>query len=91
MPTLTRRRDPDAAQETWLIYYGDLHVGTIGIRAGNPVNTDLWFWRCGFSPGSKPGECTSGTTENFARACGLPHSVARVPIETDRGWFPGVA
>jgi hypothetical protein len=24
---LTRRRDPD--YETWLIFYGDLHIGTI--------------------------------------------------------------
>jgi hypothetical protein len=28
MPALTRRRDPDA-RECWLIYYGDVHVGTI--------------------------------------------------------------
>jgi len=26
--SLTRRRDPDA-RECWLIYYGDVHVGTI--------------------------------------------------------------
>jgi hypothetical protein len=29
MPALTRRRDPDAQQETWLIYYGDVQVGTM--------------------------------------------------------------
>jgi hypothetical protein len=28
-PELTRRRDPDAQQETWLIHYGDVRVGTI--------------------------------------------------------------
>ena len=29
MPELTRRRDPDAAQETWLIHYGDVRVDVI--------------------------------------------------------------
>jgi hypothetical protein len=29
---LTRRRDPN--YEAWLIFYGDLHVGTIGVRSG---------------------------------------------------------
>jgi len=28
MLALTRRRDPGARQETWLIYYGYVHVGT---------------------------------------------------------------
>jgi hypothetical protein len=41
------RRDPDAHQETWLIYYGDVRAGTIAIRPGNPTDTDSW-WRCGF-------------------------------------------
>src|SRR4051794_5534710 len=27
MPHLTRRRDRDARQESWLIHYGDVHVG----------------------------------------------------------------
>jgi hypothetical protein len=27
MPALTRRRDPDAQQETWIIHYGDVRVG----------------------------------------------------------------
>ena len=27
MPELTRRRDPEAQQETWLIHYGDVRVG----------------------------------------------------------------
>ena len=34
MPVLTRRRSPDAQQETWLVYYGDVHIGTISERAG---------------------------------------------------------
>jgi hypothetical protein len=30
-PALTRRRDPESREEAWLIFYGDVHVGTIGI------------------------------------------------------------
>jgi hypothetical protein len=40
-------------------------VGTIGIRTGNPWNTPSWEWRCGFYPGSRPGECSSGTAATF--------------------------
>ena len=36
MPALTRRRDPDARQETWRIHYTDVHVGTIAQCVGNP-------------------------------------------------------
>jgi hypothetical protein len=48
MPALIRRRDPDAHQETWLVYYGDVRVGSIAIRSGNPADTDPWGWSCGF-------------------------------------------
>jgi hypothetical protein len=41
MPALTRRLDPDVRQECWLVYYGDVHVGAITKRTGNPHNTDL--------------------------------------------------
>jgi hypothetical protein len=68
MPALTRRRDPDARQESWLVYYGDVHVGSIGLRSGNPSDTDQWQWRCGFYPGSEPGDCTSGTAATFGQA-----------------------
>jgi hypothetical protein len=40
MPTLTRRRSHNPHQVTWHIYYGDVHVGTIGERAGVPVDVD---------------------------------------------------
>jgi hypothetical protein len=33
MPGLTRRRSPDAGEECWHVYYGDVHAGTIAIRA----------------------------------------------------------
>ena len=29
MPALTRRRDPEARQETWLVYYGDVQSESI--------------------------------------------------------------
>jgi hypothetical protein len=68
MPTLTRRRNPDAPQATWLVYYGDVRVGSIAMRSGNPADTDPWGWRCGFYPGSYPKECTSGTAATFDQA-----------------------
>jgi hypothetical protein len=67
MPTLTHRRDRHASQ-FWLIYYDDLHVGTIEHRSGNPTTTDPWSWHCGFYPGSNPGEGTSGTAASFWEA-----------------------
>ena len=68
MPALSRRSDPDALQEAWLIYFGDVHVGAVGLRNGNQAGTDAWFWRCGFYPGSNPGECKSGTAATFDHA-----------------------
>jgi hypothetical protein len=65
---LTRRRDPDVAQETWRIHYGDVHVGTIAQCVGNPGAAPKWQWRCGFYPGSRPGECSSGTAATFDQA-----------------------
>src|ERR1700682_3599501 len=52
MPALTRRRSTDAREECWHIYYGDVRVGTIAVRSGNPHDTDPWQWSCGFYPGS---------------------------------------
>jgi hypothetical protein len=51
MPTLTRRRVPEAANEAWRVFYGDVPVGTISIRAGVPVDANQWGWKCGFYPG----------------------------------------
>jgi hypothetical protein len=68
MPELTRRRSNDSREECWRIFYGDVHVGTIAIRSGNPTDTDSWSWRCGFYPGSEPGDCTSGTAATFDQA-----------------------
>src|SRR5579864_8139235 len=68
MPDLTRSRDPKSSTESWRIYYGDVQAGTIAKRSGNPSGGDRWQWRCGFYPGSRPGECTCGTAANFDQA-----------------------
>jgi hypothetical protein len=68
MPALTRRRSPDAREECWHIYYGDVHAGTIAIRTGVPHDEDPWGWSCGFYPGSHPGECTNGSAPTFDQA-----------------------
>ena len=62
MPALTRRCDPHVPQECWR-YYDDVVVGTIA-RCAAP----RWQRRCGFYPGSRPGECTSGTAAHFDEA-----------------------
>jgi hypothetical protein len=67
-PTLSRRLCRDRDQETWHIRYAGVHVGTIAERIGNPVGTDAWSWNCGFYPGSKPGDCTTGTAASFVTA-----------------------
>jgi hypothetical protein len=68
MPRLTRRRSDNPHQETWHVYYGDVRVGTIGERAGVPVDADQWEWRCGFHPGCEPGEYRHGTAPDFFTA-----------------------
>jgi hypothetical protein len=68
MPALTRRRSPDAPKECWHVYYGDVHAGTIAIRAGVPHDEDPWGWSCGFYPGCEPGEHTYGSAETFDQA-----------------------
>jgi hypothetical protein len=68
MPELTRRRSTDAREECWHVYYGDVLAGTIAIRSGNPHDEDPWEWRCGFYPGSHPGEHQDGTAASFDEA-----------------------
>jgi hypothetical protein len=36
MRELTRRRSPDARDECWPVFYGDVRVGTIPRRVGIP-------------------------------------------------------
>jgi hypothetical protein len=68
MPELTRRRSADHRHNCWHIYYGDVHVGTIAERVGNPHDTDPWEWSCGFYPGSHPREHQSDTAATFEQA-----------------------
>ncbi len=68
MPELTRRRSPDSPEECWHIYFGDVHVGTIAMRAGIPHDEDPWGRSCGFYPGSEPGEYLCGTAIDFDQA-----------------------
>ena len=68
MPALTRRRSDNPHQETWHVHFGDVHIGTIGERAGVPVDVDQWDWSCGFYPGLKPGQHRNGTAESFEAA-----------------------
>jgi hypothetical protein len=62
MHELTRRRYPEARED------GDVRAGTLVIRTGNPHDTEPWEWRCGFYPGSHPGECRSGTAASLDEA-----------------------
>jgi hypothetical protein len=42
-----------------------VHVGTIAVRSGIPHDQRRGARRCGFYPGSEPGECKSGTVATF--------------------------
>jgi hypothetical protein len=68
MPALTRRRETDRHQECWQVFYGDVQVGTIGERAGVPVEVDQWAWHCGFSPATDRGLREGGTAASCERA-----------------------
>ena len=56
MTQLTRRRDKDRDREGWFVYFGDVRVGHIGLRAGVPTDAPQWGWMraCGFYPGCDP-------------------------------------
>jgi hypothetical protein len=66
MAALTRRRSNNAHAESWQIFYGDVQVGTIGIRAGVPTDVDQWGWSCGFHP-LKPVDGTAAEFESARR------------------------
>ena len=65
MSSLTRRRSHDSRREVWLVFYGDIPVGTIGERAGVPADLDQWGWTCGFYPGVEPSQHRDGTDPTF--------------------------
>jgi hypothetical protein len=68
MPTLTRRRSDNPHQVTWHVYYDDVHVCSIGERAGVPVDVDQWQWSCAFYPGLRLGQHRYGTAASFDEA-----------------------
>ncbi|WP_314958221.1 hypothetical protein [Bradyrhizobium cosmicum] len=41
-PQLTRRRNPNRAEEAWLVFYGVVEIGGISVRAGLPHDQDQW-------------------------------------------------
>jgi hypothetical protein len=68
MPHLTRRRTDNPHRVTWHVYHGDIHVGTIGERAGVPVDREQWQWICGFYPGLHHGQHRYGIATTFEDA-----------------------
>jgi hypothetical protein len=65
---LTCRRDTTRSEETWLIFLEDVHIGTIGRRAGVPIDVEQWGWRCGFLSGSRQVAHAEGTAADFDQA-----------------------
>src|ERR1700722_17944810 len=91
MPHLTRRRYPERP-DCWHVYFGDVHVGTIAIRAGVPVDVDQWGWSCGFYPGSHPGECTERKCRHVRTGPRrLRSGMEGVPVQPNRGRLSGMA
>jgi hypothetical protein len=66
MPALTRRRDPEGHHQVWLVYCGDVRVGTIGIRAGVPVDVRWPSMPCRIWPAvtvaTRQAACLSGSS-----------------------------
>jgi hypothetical protein len=50
-----------------MLYYGDVHVGTIARRTGCPADVDQWEWSCGFYPGMEPRRHQGNTAVDFDR------------------------
>ncbi len=86
MPALTRRRSDDPHRESWRVYYdGDVHVGSIGQRAGVPKTVDQWGWNVAFYPVSHRGIRENGTAQDLLEArAAFAAAWARIePLVTD--------
>jgi len=70
MPTLTRRRVKDQQTEHWLIFDGDIEIGSIGTRSGVPTYVDQWQWTISFYPPSHRGVRAGGMARNYPEARG---------------------
>ena len=68
-----------------------VHASTIIRSIGNPNAVPRWQWRCGFYPGSGPGECTVARRPALRPAIGIRGNLARVPSEAHRGRFSEIA
>jgi hypothetical protein len=66
MPTLTRRLSP-GRNDCWHVCYGDVRVGTISRRTGNPFGSPAFHWDCGFHP-IHPREHRDGASKTFDEA-----------------------
>ncbi|MBA2400483.1 MAG: hypothetical protein H0V72_17610 [Bradyrhizobium sp.] len=64
MPALTRGAHPERS-DTWHVYYGDIHVGTIAVQSGLPLSAAQWRWDCWFYPASHRGQPRSGYASTF--------------------------
>ncbi|WP_316196728.1 hypothetical protein [Bradyrhizobium sp. SZCCHNS3053] len=65
---LTRRPIEDPHRAGWHVYFGDVRVGHISMRAGVPTHLPQWGWSCGFYPGCEPGQQIAGSAETFEEA-----------------------
>ena len=67
MPALTRRRFPERP-DCWHVFYDDVHIGTIAVRPGVPVDADQWGWDIAFYPGTKPHQERGGIAATLDHA-----------------------
>ena len=76
MPILTRRRYPQRP-DCWHIYYGDVCVGAIARRVGNPFDTD---------PGNGVADSIPAVSPASARATPPKRSTRPVATSKRHGW-----
>src|SRR4051812_10601509 len=73
MPTLTRRRSPDAREEAWRIFYGDVRVGTIAKRVGSrTISRD--------GVGAVASRRVEGRTQIYTASMGFAHSARNAEL-----------
>jgi len=77
----TRRRSDNAHQETWHVYFDDVHIGSIGERAGVPVDVDQWSWRCWLLSPVTSRDSENRYSERLTRSKRAPHFAAWAQIE----------
>jgi hypothetical protein len=89
MPALIRRRGDDPHRETSHVYFGDVRVGSIGERAGVPVDVERWQWSCGFYPPSHRGIREDGIAPSlFEARAAFAAAWARIePLVTKRDFL----